>query len=57
MQKVWAEINLCPLVKYEFQWQTFHEKIIKPILVITSCMDLFQNRMKNVEKGGILFTP
>jgi hypothetical protein len=57
MWNVWAEINLCPFVKYEFQWQTFHETVIKPILVITSCMDFFPNWTKNAENGQILFTP
>jgi len=57
MRKVWAEIHLCPFVKNEFQWQTFHETIIKPNLMITSCTDFFPNQKKNVENRQILFTP
>jgi hypothetical protein len=57
MWKVLAEIHLCPFVKYEFQWQTFHETIIKPNLMITSCTDFFSKSEENVENMQILFTP
>jgi len=48
--EIWAEINLCPFVKYEFQWQTFHETIIQPILVITSHVDFFSKLDKKCRK-------
>lgn len=50
MWNVWAEINLCLFVKYDFQWQTFHETITKPILVITSCTDFFSKSDEKCRK-------
>jgi hypothetical protein len=57
MRKVWAQINLRPFVKYDFQWQTFHETIIKPILVITSCTDFFSKSDEKCRKWANFITP
>ena len=50
MWKAQAEIHLCLFVNYECQRTTFHEIIIKRILVITSCTDFFSKSDKKCRK-------